>query len=78
MIWANKEQYRADRISRYSVGIKRHMPYEPRKLWHVGIKPDVDEWGRNYVKDCLEWVLKKVCLNEVWLRQQKNAAHLDC
>ncbi|KAK8111134.1 uncharacterized protein PG998_007591 [Apiospora kogelbergensis] len=59
MIWANKEQYRADRISRYSVGIKRHMPYEPRKLWHVGIKPDVDEWGRNYVKDCLEWVLKK-------------------
>ncbi|KAK7966812.1 uncharacterized protein PG986_001089 [Apiospora aurea] len=59
MIWANKEQYQADRISRYSVGIKRHMAYEPRKRYHKGIKPDVDEWGRNYVKNCLEWVIKK-------------------
>ncbi|KAK8136210.1 hypothetical protein PG984_004150 [Apiospora sp. TS-2023a] len=62
MIWANKEQYQADRISRYSIGIKRHMSYEPRKLYHKGIKPDVDEWGRNYVKNCLEWVVKKGCL----------------
>ncbi|KAK8046892.1 hypothetical protein PG996_014956 [Apiospora saccharicola] len=62
MIWANKEQYQADRISRYSIGLKRHMSYEPRKLYHKGIKPDVDEWGRNYVKDCLEWVVKKGCL----------------
>ncbi|KAK8034300.1 actin-like ATPase domain-containing protein [Apiospora rasikravindrae] len=59
MIWANKEQYQADRISRYSVGIKRHMSYEPRKRYHKGVKPDVDEWGRNYVKNCLEWVIKK-------------------
>ncbi|KAK7935846.1 hypothetical protein PG985_001341 [Apiospora marii] len=62
MIWANKEQYQADRISRYSIGIKRHMSYEPRKLYHKGVKPDVDEWGRNYVKNCLEWVVKKGCL----------------
>ncbi|KAK8038253.1 hypothetical protein PG994_015020 [Apiospora phragmitis] len=62
MIWANNKQYQADRISRYSVGIKRHMPYEPIKRHHKGVKPDIDDWGCNYVKNCLEWVIKRGCL----------------